>query len=251
MTPDRIISVCIGIRNQAHLIPYTLDSIYAQDISGYELEVIVTDDGSDDGVSEILDKYPLTHLYLENHTYHNGVYAKNSSLKSAHGDLIIQQSADVIHSTTNVIKSLVEALPGRRATFASVHNYHRDKGIADDFQYTGLANRRPFFFLGACYREDVCSVGGYDPLLGDVVYYDDNWHADCLLNTCHVKPLFLEVVGWHQNHDRCIYDTAPAKSVYYRLLREAVEGKIKYISSSGPWPYIPGRSVAEIDRGAI
>jgi len=248
MTPDRMISVCLGTRNQSKLIPQTLDSIYSQEINGYELEVIVTDDGSDDGTDAVLDRYPsLIRFRLENSTYRNGVFAKNMSLRNAHGDLIIQQSSDIIHTSKNVIASLVEALPGHRATFATVYNYLSDTKEVEEFQYTGPINHRPFFFLGACYREDVCRVGGYDPLLGNVIYYDDTWHSDCLLNMCRVKPLFLDVIGWHQHHNRRIYDTKPAKDIYYQLLRESIKGQRNYLSSAGPWKYEPGRSVAEVE----
>jgi len=226
-----------------------LTSIFGQRLpDGYELEVIATDDGSTDGTDKVLQQYPLTYLHLDNDEYHNGVFAKNSSMRNAHGDVLIQQSADVIHSTDDVILQLLGRMPQFRAVFATVHNYYVETGKHDEFQYTGVRNKRPFFFLGSCYREDVCRVGGYDPKLGHVVYFDDNWHADCLLNTCKVRPKFIDVVGWHQDHARPIYDTAPAKVIYEQLRLDAMRDPRKYVSSSGPWPYESGRSVAEMEE---
>ena len=246
-TPDKLISVCLAVRNQAKLLPHSLASIFGQQLpDGYELEVIATDDGSTDDTATVLRSYPLTYLHLDNDEYHNGVFAKNSSMRNAHGDILIQQSAEVVHSTPDLILSLLRPLPIFRATFATVHNKHMDTGAVDAFQYTGPQNKRPFFFLGACYREDICRIGGYDPLLGHVIYFDDNWHADCLLNTCKVRPKFLsECVGWHQDHSRPIYDTAPAKKIYEQLRMSAIKDNSKYISSAGPWLYSPGKSVEE------
>jgi glycosyltransferase involved in cell wall biosynthesis len=244
----KLISVCLAVRDQASLLPQSLNSIFRQQLpDGYEMEVIATDDGSTDDTAAVLKRYPLTYFHLDNYEYHNGVFAKNSSMRNARGDILIQQSAEVIHSTPDLIFNLLRPLPTFRATFATVHNKHMDTGKVDAFQYTGLQNKRPFFFLGACYREDVCKIGGYDPALGHVVYFDDNWHADCLLNTCRVKPKFLpECVGWHQDHSRPIYDTFPAKTIYGRLKLEAMQGVRPYVSSAGVWPYSPGKSVEDI-----
>ncbi len=246
--PARLISVCLAVRNQAQLVGYTLESIRKQRLpEGYELEVVATDDGSEDDTARVLQSYPgLKYLYIENRAYRNGVFAKNSSMGNARGDIVIQQSADVVHPTPDVIARLVDALPGNRATFAEVHNWHPDTGEIEAFQYTGQSNKRPFFFLGACYREDVCKIGGYDPKLGNVVYYDDNWHADCLIHTCHVKPAFLDVVAYHQHHERPVYETKEARVIYKTLCREALMGRRPYTSSAGPWPYVPGKPVAEI-----
>jgi glycosyltransferase involved in cell wall biosynthesis len=250
-TPDKIISLGLWVRNQALLVTRTLESIYSQVIpDGYELEVVATDDGSDDGTDLVLQQYPLTYLRLENKQYRNGVFAKNSTLRHIHGDIVIQQSADVIHADANMIKALVEALPGHRASFATVYNHHYEDGITDlCLQYSGPDNPRPFFFLGACYREDVCRVGGYDPDFGNVIYYDDNWHADCLINTCGVNPIFINERGLHQHHARPKHDTRRALFTYQHKREEAAWDHSKYISSGGSWPYIPGKSVHEIERG--
>lgn len=243
-----LVSVCIAVRNQSRLIERSLESILQQELPpNHELEIIVTDDGSTDDTSSVLDSYPVKKFYLENDEYHNGVFAKNSSLRNAHGDIIIQQSADVIHSTPNVIKSLITNLRPGAMTFATVYNYHAETGKHDSFQYTGPTNRRPFFFLGACYREDVCKIGGYDPDFGHVIWYDDNWHADCLANTCKLVPVFLNVVGWHQNHSRPAYNTTDAEKIYKRKKAEGLADNSKYISSAGPWKYISGVSVVEAE----
>lgn len=246
--PTKLVSVCLAVRNQATLLPYSLDSIFSQKLpEGYALEVIATDDGSTDATAEVIQRYPITYLFLDNDEYHNGVFAKNSSMRNAHGDVLIQQSAEVIHSTPTVIAELLTDLPQHRAVFATVYNYYREKGTHDPFQYTGPRNHRPFFFLGSCYREDVCRIGGYDPLLGHVVYFDDNWHADCLLNTCKVRPKYIDTEGWHQDHPRPTYDTTPAREIYTRLKTAAMRDASKYVSSAGSWKYVSGKSVVELE----
>jgi len=237
-----MISICIAVRNQGHLIDKTLDSIFRQYLPN--LEVIVTDDGSTDNTAEVVKSYPVQYLYLDNDEYHNGVFAKNSSLKHAHGDIIIQQSADVIHTYLNTIQQLVHALRPGNITLATIYN--SKDGKRDEFQYTGPKNCRPFFFLGACWRSDICTIGGYDPDFGHVCWFDDNWHADCLINTCGIKPIYLDVIGLHQDHSRPKYDTEQARKIYNQKKYDAIQGKIPYISSTGPWPYEQGVSVCEL-----
>jgi len=120
--------------------------------------------------------------FLENHVYRNGIYAKNRSLRAAKGDIVIQQSADVMHADPDAIKRLVGELTRETLTFATVQNWNIDTCFIDSFQLVGPLNIRPLFFLGACWREDLCAIGGYDEEFAraNTIWYDDDWHGDCL-----------------------------------------------------------------------
>lgn len=79
------ISVIIPVKNRANLIVHTLDNILAQTLK--PLEIIVVDDGSEDNLTEVLERYKESVLYLKNDGKGPGA-ARNTGLKAASGNLI-------------------------------------------------------------------------------------------------------------------------------------------------------------------
>jgi glycosyltransferase involved in cell wall biosynthesis len=243
MIPD--ISICIASRNHASLLYETLTSIFNQDVD--RLEVIVTDDGSTDETQKILDMFPVTRFRLENDQYHNAVRAKNNSLMAARGDIVIQQSDDVIHAHPRTIRELVDKITPGKFCISTVYDWDAKTGKIVQ-PYTGLDNNRPLFFLGSCWRKDVCSVGGYDMDFADVIWYDDNWHADGLTRGLGLSWDVLPVLGLHQAHYRPSYDWSPARKVYNEKCAKAEKGSGTWIASGGPWPFKSGVSANALRR---
>jgi glycosyltransferase involved in cell wall biosynthesis len=244
------VSICIASRNHAPLLERTLDSIFKQYCQNNELEVIVTDDGSTDETPKVLDRFPVKRLRRESKEYRNGVFAKNSSLREATGDVIIQQSDDVIHATPNAIEELVRLLSPGYFLIANVYDWDFTFGRILQ-PYTGIKNPRPLFFLGSCWREDVCKVGGYDPEFSEVISYDDNWHSDGLMHGLGLKwSIVPSILGLHQSHHRPNYNVTPAKSLYEKKVNAARLGHGSWLSSAGRWPYVQGRSVNSLEAGS-
>ncbi|MCU0549072.1 MAG: glycosyltransferase family 2 protein [Leptolyngbya sp. Prado105] len=71
------ISVCIPTYNRAHLLPYAIDSVFAQTISDWEL--IVCDDGSKDATPEVLSRYPDSRIRYIRHSRNVG---KSNNMRS-------------------------------------------------------------------------------------------------------------------------------------------------------------------------
>ena len=237
-----MISLCIASRNHAALLDSTLGSIFRQGVD--DLEVIVTNDGSTDDTDAVLERYPVTRLYRQSTEYRNGVIAKNMSLMEARGDIIIQQSDDVIHSDSDSILHLIESLQEDAFSIATVYDYDTEHGTRLK-QYTGPENKRPLFFLGACRRSDICKIGGYDPDFAKVIWYDDNWHADGLMRGLGLRCDIIPVVGLHQAHPRPPYTWTDSKALYESKVRSAEAGG-SWFSSAGSWPYVSGVSVSDI-----
>jgi glycosyltransferase involved in cell wall biosynthesis len=91
-TLDRpLISVMIGVYNAAPYLAEAIDSVFAQ---GYRpLELIVVDDGSDDGSAEVAKGYgdALTYVYQERQG--NGA-ARNRAVELARGEFFAFLDAD-------------------------------------------------------------------------------------------------------------------------------------------------------------
>ncbi|MEE8348692.1 MAG: glycosyltransferase [Acidobacteriota bacterium] len=109
--PGPRVSVLIPARNEVHKIQEGLTSILSQDYP--DLEIIVLDDRSSDGTSEILAKMEVHHPQLKvfrisqlpagwigkNHALHYGV-------QHATGDLLLFTDADVVMHSSTVRKAV-------------------------------------------------------------------------------------------------------------------------------------------------
>ncbi|BAU14264.1 glycosyl transferase family protein [Leptolyngbya sp. NIES-3755] len=73
------ISVCIPTYNRVHLLPFAIDSVFAQTTSDWEL--IVCDDGSQDGTSELMERYTDPRVRYVRHPLNVG---KSNNMRSGY-----------------------------------------------------------------------------------------------------------------------------------------------------------------------
>ena len=84
-----LVSVIVPVHNGADFLAEALESAFAQDYA--PLEVLVVDDGSEDGSREVARNYPVRYLRQE----HSGVaVARNTGLQAARAELIAFLDAD-------------------------------------------------------------------------------------------------------------------------------------------------------------
>jgi len=101
------LSVLIPIYNEKDTIKTCVESVLNADIKGMELEVIISDNNSNDGTKEILSKIHdsrVTILYREKNNG-KGANIKNA-LTKATGDLILFQDADLEYSPKDYLTLL-------------------------------------------------------------------------------------------------------------------------------------------------
>jgi glycosyltransferase involved in cell wall biosynthesis len=239
-----ICSIILATRNHAPLLERTLKSIYQQKVP-FDFEVVVTDDGSTDSTPLLLKDYPVRYYRLEKDGYGNPARALNNSMREARGDILIKQSDDVVHARPEIIKSLVKSLESDAINIAYVQEWDVEKGFVTDKEHVGPHNQRPLFFLGACWRADICKVGGYDDTtFADCRWYHDDWMSDCLTLGLGLRVNYVPLLGLHQYHPHLEHDFAKDKMVYFDLKKKGV-----YQSSTGPWPYQNGLSVNDLLQG--
>jgi glycosyltransferase involved in cell wall biosynthesis len=91
MAETQLVSIVIATYNRARLLPQTLDSIFAQSFQNFE--VIVVDDGSNDGTRDVLAAYQdrITYLYQDNR---GPSAARNLGARHAKGVWLSFQDSD-------------------------------------------------------------------------------------------------------------------------------------------------------------
>src|SRR5690625_712046 len=90
------VSVVIPTKDRAHCIERALESIYNQTVA--DIEVIVVDDGSNDGTERIIKNYQnnrnIPIHYLKNKNSVGGAVARNRGAKLAKGNYIAFLDSD-------------------------------------------------------------------------------------------------------------------------------------------------------------
>ncbi|MFH1737518.1 MAG: glycosyltransferase family 2 protein [bacterium] len=235
-------SVCLATCNRADVLERTLASIFTQ-CPGFEWEVIVADDASEDGTSEVCRDYSVEYHRIDRLPgYRNPAAARNVAYRAARGEVVICQSDDVLHTRLDTIDRLVGDLEPGKFLIATVTNVNENgkpygdragKGWGDGLvEYTGHRHRRPLFFLGSLWRRDLYAVGGNDEeFIGPG--YDDDWFAACLVDGLGLEAAYSsKIIGHHQHHQH----TQDWRGV--EMSRELFKQKMAsgvFCSSGGPW----------------
>lgn len=108
MRKNKIFSIVIPNRNTKELLEECLGSIYATEKDSSYLEIIVVDNGSNDGsVAMVRGKFPKIKL-IENKKNLGFAKAVNIGWKASRGDLILFLNSDTKIRSKNTIKSLIE-----------------------------------------------------------------------------------------------------------------------------------------------
>ena len=198
--------------NKNNVLPNTLFSIARQKTS-FPYEVCIVDDCSDVDPEPIIRKFIPDAKYKRLNKRHGPdvVHSYALDLASKDSDILIRQSSDVIHGSTNTIEKMCKEVGKKRICMAQVGNTNPPLIVYKDFEkYLPLlmkqykkgkkrsrprsAQARYYFFLGAIRRVDYeslkCTKGP---------------HCDIMLATELAKRKFITIYpnklrGFHQPH---------------------------------------------------
>ncbi len=137
MTDDLLVSVMIPVYNGEAYLAEAIDSVLSQ--SYRPIEIIVVDDGSDDGSGDVATRYGETVRYVRQDRAGNGA-ARNRAVQVASGDLFTFLDADD-RLAPGTLSRLVSEL-GNDQTLEAVYAHVREF-VSPDLGSEGLEKLRP------------------------------------------------------------------------------------------------------------
>jgi glycosyltransferase involved in cell wall biosynthesis len=108
------ISIIIPVYNEVNVLPMVIDRVQKAALpAGCTKEIIIVDDGSTDGTSEILERYRdvvMVHHSVEN--FGKGA-ALRIGIRMATGDIVLVQDGDLEYDPADYIKVLTPLVEGK------------------------------------------------------------------------------------------------------------------------------------------
>ncbi len=95
------VSIIIPVYNEKETIVQLLEKVEQADFSGLEKEIIMTDDCSNDGTTEILKKLSSNYKVLFHEKNQGKGAAVRTAFKAASGDFIVIQDADLEYNPSD------------------------------------------------------------------------------------------------------------------------------------------------------
>lgn len=231
------VSIVMATYNRSRLLSEVLASIKAQG-QLRPTQIIVVDDGSDTAEASanafLCEQYDAEYSWLNRPGYCNPAAARNVGYKAATGDIVIAQSSDVTHDPM-AIERLCQLA---RGTFNIATVWATDPQGVPTQQLTGPECRRPLFFLGSLFREDLYAIGGDDEDF-DVLGCEDDWFADRLIHGRGLEPVYRSDVSgrhqWHRRPRESWDDQFPRAQAILARKREHAEKTGEWVAAGGPW----------------
>lgn len=239
----RDVSLCIPVYNQCHLLQRTLESIQRQD-SQRLLEIIICDHGSTDDLPIILSKYRSAVRVVRRERQPgvvNAVFGRNPTYQHARGDIVLINSADIVHVTEGAIDTMAQLLP-KQFNVATV--WGTTPAGERECKYTG-EGLPALCCLMAVWRQDLFAIGGDDEGF-TLPAFDDYWLSDRLMHACNCDAAFPAVEAEHQWHSKNFQNqegTFRQAEEFYQHKLKTAQRTGNWCSPTGPWPYEQGKAL--------
>lgn len=185
MSSPPTISIIIPTLQEEKLISRTLEQFTPRLRQEFNLEIIVSDGGSNDRTVSIAQQHADKVIVPNKNSKQNISIGRNIGAKAAHGEILIFFNADTIVEDCNTFfEKIIIAIQGKNVVAATcnVHIYPEEQTFSDRI-FHGFYNWH-FSLLnavgmgmgrGECHvlkREMFCNIGGYDETIAAGEDYD-------------------------------------------------------------------------------
>ena len=245
MFDDALISVIIPVYNVEKYIKECLDSVIAQTYP--KLEIIVVDDGSQDGSGKILDEYAVRDSRIKViHRENSGPSAaRNTGIRAAAGEyLCFVDSDDYI--SCDYVEKLYEPIRGKKEVF-SFCNYTSSEGLGSGEGQNASVTQNEFkrMLYDTKAKECVMAVVVWNKLYSrdiweKVSYPEGKLHED--------EAITYDIL---MNSKEIVY--VPKTLYYYRRREDSIMGKENKYGEGylDVLPAYEGRVKKAIERGDV
>jgi glycosyltransferase involved in cell wall biosynthesis len=193
-----ILSILTSCYNKGYCIEKVLSSIFNQKPI-FDYEVIIVDDGSSDNSCEIISKFPVNLISLnKKESCGNPAKALNIGAKQIKGKILVLQSCDVEHISTNSL-NILSNIEDSYFNIATVKNIDSNRNIIHE--YTGVKSQGSLFFLGSLRTSDFIKIGGFSEEF-DQPGSEDVWFKWCLSIGLKLNTKWVDCLGYHHDHQR-------------------------------------------------
>jgi hypothetical protein len=238
------LSIAFPCWNRGQLLEITLETIRRQNYPG-PLELVVVESG-EDGLTEYVAKHFGARYIRQERPETFPVFQSitemwNRCAKESSHEILLLQTAEVLHESGNVIQELVKRVESKPKVVATP----LIKDLLPDGSFTNWYNHptegsRPGWVSGAgphaMRREDFFSVGGYDLRHYGYGGEDNFWMYVLRKNGFSIEYVENAVCG-HQWHERTKYEPVTGysnRSLTNILIMEIEDGKRKPICNGEP-----------------
>ena len=186
------LSIIVPIYKVEQYLRKCVDSLFNQDLSSEEYEIILVDDGSPDGCPAICDEYANTHDNVRViHRQNGGLSAaRNSGIEVAQGQYVQFVDSDD-YLEPNVLKALVEKMDADNLDVLRF-NYQNVNGQYEIFEPNKVS--KPF----VDYRDEICK--GLTFLTERLGYGCYAWqfiiHHELLEGCAFKEGIYFEDMEW-------------------------------------------------------
>jgi glycosyltransferase involved in cell wall biosynthesis len=187
------ISILIPVYNEFRYIKTCIENILEQKFDNFDFEIIVSDNNSDDGTKEILNKIEneKVKIFFQEHNLGKGSNIKNA-LKYISGDYVLIQDADLEYSPLDY-NDLFSAVYNQKADVVFGTRFARAKYFHVFTFIHLLANKIITFLINILYNKSFSDVlTGYKLIRADIITQlnlrSNNFDIDTEI-TCKISKL--------------------------------------------------------------
>ncbi len=222
MRVDAEVSVIIPAFNAVHYVSDTLDSVLAQDVA---LEVLVVDDGSDDGTGELLDRY-TGRVSVERQARQGAGAARNRGVAIASCEYLAFLDADDLWPANRLARAIarLRAVDTLDMVFGHAEEFYSPDLTQEERSRLGRRDgTHPFY--SACTmvvrRASFLRTGGFTPTWKAGEFVD--WYLRAVDSGLRAEMLDDVVLKRRVHRGHLGKRTEAASQDYVRIVRHSLE----------------------------